>query len=79
MKNVGLSVAFANPELIPSFSHESVTMFQPIHDFASAWPRCRSRDLKKASGRGMYVKIESLGVVLSGSLSAVSKPNVARK
>ena len=30
-------------------------------------------------GRGMYVKIKSLGGVLTGSLSAVSKPNFARK
>ena len=30
------------------------------------------------SGRGMYVKIQSLGGVLSGSLSAV-KPNFVRK
>ena len=29
-----------------------------------------------ALGRGMYVKIKSLGGVLSGSLSAVSKPNL---
>ena len=30
-------------------------------------------------GCGMYVKIKSLGGVVSGSLSAVSKPNFARK
>jgi len=31
------------------------------------------------TGRGMYVKIKSLGGVLSGKLSALSKPNLARK
>ena len=35
--------------------------------------------IRNLIGRGMYVKIKSLGGVLSGSLSAVSKPNFARK
>jgi len=31
------------------------------------------------TGRGMYVKIKTLSGVLSGSLSALSKPNFPRK
>ena len=39
-------------------------------------PRARSPSCDEPKGRGMYVKIKSLGGVLSGSLSVVSKPNI---
>ena len=56
--------------------------FVSIGDLLAArsrsWYR-QSVSTRSGAGSGMYMKIKSLGGVLSGSLSAVSKPNFARK